>query len=219
MSAGTPIVIFGAGGFGREVAVLIRDINKASPGTWNLLGFVDDRVPDLDLCQALGVAYLGDRDASSEDLPADVHFVVAIGTSSVRGRVTDELVRRGWRPATLVHPSAWIGDCVALGPGSVVCAGNILTTNITFGAGAQINLSCTIGHDVLAGDFVTLSPAVSLSGGVTIGELATIYTRAAVNPLVSIGEGAVVGAGAVVAKSVAAGDTVVGVPARPLRTG
>ena len=33
------IVIIGAGGFGREVAWLIEDINKIEP-QWNILGFV-----------------------------------------------------------------------------------------------------------------------------------------------------------------------------------
>ena len=35
------LIIFGASGFGREVAWAVERINKASP-TWNLLGFMDD---------------------------------------------------------------------------------------------------------------------------------------------------------------------------------
>ena len=35
------IAIYGAGGFGREVACLIKRINEKSP-TWNLIGFFDD---------------------------------------------------------------------------------------------------------------------------------------------------------------------------------
>lgn len=41
------IVIIGAGGFGREVAWLIDDINKNEP-TWNLLGYVDDNSQLID---------------------------------------------------------------------------------------------------------------------------------------------------------------------------
>ena len=41
------IAIFGAGGFGREVACLIRIINEsASEPKWNLIGFFDDN-PEL----------------------------------------------------------------------------------------------------------------------------------------------------------------------------
>ena len=39
------IAIFGAGGFGREVACLIKRINEENP-TWNLIGFYDDN-PEL----------------------------------------------------------------------------------------------------------------------------------------------------------------------------
>ena len=36
-----PLIIVGASGFGREVACLVKDINRIEP-TWNLLGLVDD---------------------------------------------------------------------------------------------------------------------------------------------------------------------------------
>ena len=188
MSAPTPIVVFGAGGFGREVVVLLRDIERTAASSWDLLGFVDDAVPDLTRCEALGVQYLGDRREAQSKCPAGTHFVAAIGSGAARRLASQDLVSsQGWTPATLVHPSVWVGAGVALGAGSIVCAGAILTTNIIFGAGAQINLSCTIGHDVVAGEYVTLSPAVSLSGAVKVGDSATIHTRAAVNPLTRIG--------------------------------
>ncbi len=219
MGAPTPIVVFGAGGMGREIVVLLRDLEREQPGTWNLLGFVDDALPNLDRCKSLGVAYLGNRDVVPSQLPPGTHFIAAIGNGDARKSVSLDLVNRGLIPATLVHPSAWIGDCVDVGPGSVVCAGSILTTNISVGVGCQVNVSCTISHDVVMGDFVTLSPAVNLTGAVTVGDLATIYTRASVNPAIHVGAKAIVGAGAVVVTSVSAGETVVGVPARPFARG
>ena len=37
------IAIYGAGGFGREVACLLNKINEVEP-TWDLVGFFDDGV-------------------------------------------------------------------------------------------------------------------------------------------------------------------------------
>jgi hypothetical protein len=39
-----PLVIFGAGGLGREVLLLIQQLNEAQP-TWQVRGFYDDRAP------------------------------------------------------------------------------------------------------------------------------------------------------------------------------
>ena len=91
-----------------------------------------------------------------------------------------------------------------------------MTTNIHLGMGSQINLVCTIGHDSIIGDFVTMSPGATISGNVTIGSFATIGSNASVIPGVTLGEGCTVGAGAAVIRDVEPGTTVVGVPARTI---
>ncbi len=73
----------------------------------------------------------------------------------------------------------------------------------------------------MIGDFVTFAPGVKCNGNVVVEDHAYIGTGAIIKqgqpgqPLV-IGRGAVVGMGAVVTKSVPAGATVVGNPARLL---
>jgi serine acetyltransferase len=105
----------------------------------------------------------------------------------------------------------------------VICAGNILTTNIVLGQHVQLNLDCTVGHDVVMGDYTSLAPGVHISGCVHLGNRVYIGTGAVIingtqdDPIV-IGDDVVIGAGACVTKSVADGLTVVGVPARPLRS-
>ena len=110
---------------------------------------------------------------------------------------------------------------VEIGEGSIVCSGNILTTNIRLGKHVHLNLGCTVGHDAVLGNFATLAPGVHISGWVTLEPSVYIGTGASVingvegEPLI-IGRNAVVGAGACVIRNVPPNTTVVGIPAKPL---
>jgi sugar O-acyltransferase (sialic acid O-acetyltransferase NeuD family) len=212
----TVIAVYGAGGFGREVAWLVESCN-AGGGAFSVACFVDDE--EARHGEVLnGIPVMGLREARSR-FP-DAKLVAAAGHPAVREKLVENAERAGWEFQTLVHPRVEMSRWVTLGAGTVICAGNILTTNIELGRHVQINLDCTIGHDVVMGDFATLAPGVHVSGCVHIGRGAYVGTGATIingtrdAPLV-IGDGAVVGAGACVIRPVPPGTTVVGVPARP----
>lgn len=75
---------------------------------------------------------------------------------------------------------------------------------------------CTIGHDSLLEEYVTVGHHAFLAGQVHVQEGAEIGAGAQVLQELTIGEGAVVGAGAVVTKDVPANEIWVGNPARPM---
>jgi sugar O-acyltransferase (sialic acid O-acetyltransferase NeuD family) len=207
------LVILGAGGFAREVADLVADINAAGRAAYRLLGFIDrdderaGEVPN-------DVPILGSMAALVDK--AGIAAVPGSGDIGPRRSQIQEIEEAGLEPVTLVHPSVIASPYVACGPGTVVCAGNILTNSITIGDWVLLNLGCTIGHDVTIGSRTVLAPGVHVSGWCHIGEECYIGTGAVLLPRVRVGDGAVVGAGAVVTKDVAPGVTVVGVPARPI---
>jgi sugar O-acyltransferase (sialic acid O-acetyltransferase NeuD family) len=206
-----PLVIVGAGGFGREVFGLVRHINDLSP-TFDFLGYLDDGDVDAALLERLGARVLGGSVLLTE---LDVAYVIAIASTGSR-KAIDAVARTSHRrAATLCHPSAAIGDDVRLDEGVIICGQAQLTTNIQVGRHSVINLGCTIGHDVVIGALVTIHPGVHLSGGVVIEDGATLGTGSVVLPGVRVGGGSVVGAGAVVARDVAPYVTVVGPVARP----
>jgi sugar O-acyltransferase (sialic acid O-acetyltransferase NeuD family) len=208
------LAIFGASGFAREVAVWAERATWRGSG-FRLVGFIDDVNPGGEL-RHRPVMTLAELASSHR-----AAFIVAVGDPGLRERLVGEAESAGLSAAPpLVHPSVeYDEEHVSLGKGTVVCGGCTLTTDIAVGSHAQINLHCTVGHDVRLADYATLAPGVHISGKVDVGHGAYLGTGAVTvdgdydRPLV-IGDRAVVGAGAVVTRDVPADATVVGVPAR-----
>ena len=208
MSA-TPLVVVCAGGLGREVAAA-----ALADEAWNLLGFADDD-PALHGRRLEGVVVLGapeDVIASSPD--ALVVLAQASPQESRRRELAERLGLEDARLATVVHPAATLGHSVSLGPGSVVLAGVVATAAVGIGAHVVVMAGTVLTHDDVIEDYATLASRVALAGGVRIGPGAYVGAGAVVREGLTIGEGATVGMGAVVTRSVPAGETWFGNPAR-----
>lgn len=210
-----PLVIVGAGGFGRECLDIVEALNAAGAAI-EVVGFVDDGGGDAEVLARRSVACLGPVDQAARH--AD-RYVVAIGDGAARRRIADELEAAEMWATTLIHPEASIGSDCRLGSGTILNTGARATTNITLGRHVQLHANCTVGHDATLADYVSVYPGATISGSVRLDEQVTVGTGANVLPGVHIGAGAFVGAGAVVIDDVPPGSTVVGVPARPLERG
>jgi sugar O-acyltransferase (sialic acid O-acetyltransferase NeuD family) len=210
------IAIFGAGGFGREVLLLLHQINENTP-SWHITGFFDDQPPHTP--QINGMDYLGDTEALNA-LNRPLNLVIAIGDSRLRSRIRQQITNPLISFPVLIHPSVSVKpyQFIRIGEGTVICQGTILTTTISLGRFVIINLACTIGHDTDLGDYCSLMPRVNLGGNASLAPLVYIGTNASVLPSVRIGSGTTVGAGAVVIRDLPANCTAVGVPAQILKT-
>ncbi len=209
------LIIFGASGFGREVAWAVERINSVSP-TWNLLGFMDD-ADDIQGTRINGYMVLG----KTNDIGKyrDAYFVCAIGSARVREKIVNNLksVNPNIKFGTIIDPSVEISSLVTIGEGTIICAHSIITVNIEIGSHVIINLDCTIGHDAVLKDFVTLYPSVNVSGITNIGYAVELGTGMQIIQGKSIGDYSIVGAGAVVVKDLPEKCTAVGSPAKPIK--
>ncbi|MBD2766522.1 acetyltransferase [Hymenobacter sp. BT664] len=215
MEAAPPLVIFGAGGLGREVLLLLQQLNEAQP-TWTIGGFYDDQPPSSPT--VAGLPYLGtsaDLNATTEPLAV----VVAVGSPSGRAGVVRRLTAPQLSFPVLVHPGVALAahQRVELGEGCIIQQGCILTCDIVLGSFVFLNLGCTVGHDATLGEFCSLMPHANVGGAAQLGTGVYLGTNATVIQGVCIGENALLGAGAVAVRDLPANVTAVGVPARVIK--
>jgi len=210
------ISIIGAGGFGREVQVLIEQINENNK-EWEFIGYWDDNdklphfINDFPL--------LGNLEQLNKYNEGDLYLVCAVAEPITKEKILNSITNKHVKFPILIHPNALIGNrkFVKIGEGTIIAAGNIITTNIEIGKHVILNLSCTVGHDTIIGDYSSFMPTVNISGEVNIKKSVYIGTGAKIINLLEIGENTTIGAGAVVAKSLPGNCIAVGIPAKPIK--
>ncbi|MBL7849440.1 MAG: acetyltransferase [Cyclobacteriaceae bacterium] len=205
------IAVYGAGGFGRETAWLIQEINQAAD-TWNLVGFFDDGEKRGAVIEGLPVlGGMTELNATTET----IDVVVAIADPATRKKVVTSITNRKISFPQVVHPTARLGSpSNKFGRGCIITAGVILTTGISVGEFSIINLATTVGHDSRLSDYCSVMPQCSISGNVLFGEEVFVGAGARILQGITLGEKSVIGAGAVVTKSFPASSRLIGVPAQ-----
>lgn len=212
------IVIFGAGGLGREAVSLINaGINLRHPGTYNLRGFIVEKKYFQKDVMINGYPVLGTPEWLYEH-KEEVCCALAIGDySHERERIFHMLDDQGVVLETLVSGDAYVPPQCKVGRGCYVGSGVFLPVNGEVGDGVFFNTQCIFGHDVKIGDFCTFYPRVTVSGRCVFGRHAKIGGCAYIVPGKTIGENSTIAAGSIVFSNVKAGTTVLGNPAKRMK--
>jgi UDP-perosamine 4-acetyltransferase len=143
-------------------------------------------------------------------------IALGFGAAAGRGKVLAAIQAADLELPTLVHPTAFVAASATLEPGAQVMPRATIGPNARVGPGVLINTGAILDHDVIVAAASVIDPGAVLTGRVRVGSEVEIGSGAVLTPDSVVGDGATVGAGAVVVRPVAAGTTVVGVPARPL---
>ncbi len=203
-------LIYGASGFGKETLACLIDSNLLSKeNPENEVVFMDtvEVATNNDFVNGI-------RLISENEFDSSLYKVfVAIGDPKIRKSVIDSLPS-DTEYFSIIHPTAVISKWATIGVGSIVTAGTIITTNITIGNHAHLNLNTTIGHDCVIGDFFTTAPGVHISGICNFGECVYFGTNSSVRQSINICDNVTIGMGAIVVKNITEQGVYIGNPAK-----
>ncbi len=207
-------VIFGAGGFGREVKMLLDQINLTK-NEFKFIGYYDDGIEkgtQINNHQVLGNL------VELSKIEDEINVIIAIASPEIKIKIVSALNKSNFKFPTIIHPNVLIGsESVKIGKGSIICAGCIVTCNIEIDDFVILNLCCTVGHDTIIKSYCSFMPSVNISGEVLINENVYVGTGAKIINQLEVGKNTIVGAGAVVSKSLPEKCTAVGIPAKPIK--
>jgi sugar O-acyltransferase (sialic acid O-acetyltransferase NeuD family) len=208
MSA-SPLYIYGGGGLGSEIKVML-----GSTPEWKVEGFYDDGKKKGSTM--MGVPCLGGlAELLNDSEPRKL--IIAIADPQLKKQIARKLSHKNNISfPVIIDPRATLLDksTITIAAGSIITAGCILTTNITIGEHVLLNLNTTIGHNTVIGSHCSIMPGVNIAGEIILEDEVLIGSGANLINHITIGTASRVGSGAVVTRSVLPGKTVVGVPAR-----
>ena len=200
------LLILGAGGHGKVVAEIAVLMNK-----WSEISFLDDNDK---LREVNGHKVIGRiKDYKRYKKEYDEMFV-AVGDNKIRLNLIEELIKKGFKIPSLIHPFTGVSSRVEIDKGSVIVAGSVVNTNTTIGKGCIINTGSTVGHDCVVDDGVHISPGVNIGGTTYIGKQSWICIGSSVINNINIGQEVVVASGSSVTRDIIDNSFVAGTPAK-----
>ena len=208
------IAIYGAGGFGKEVACLIKRINQADETpTWNLIGFFDDAKPT-----GTPVSHFGNVVGDINTLNAwttPLHLAVAVGAPHALARITASIHNPLVQFPNLIDTSfqLWDPDTTSMGHGNIIVGPGSLSCDVTLGDFNILVGGVVVGHDTHIGNCNVFMPGARVSGMVDIGNENLLGANSIILQRLRIGNNVTLAMASALMTTPADGSTYIGVPA------
>src|SRR5579872_972992 len=177
------LIIVSAGRFGREVYTwAVQAIQHGL--RWRIKGFLDDRAQILEAYQyTVPIIAAPERyTPESNDI-----FLCALGDPAAKQRFAALIERQGGSFATLMHPTALVGQNVEIGEGSIICPFTQLSCDIRVGKHVMFGTQSSAAHDVVIGDFCQISGGCQINGCATLETGAFLGSHATILPQARVG--------------------------------
>lgn len=208
------IAIYGAGGYGREIACLINQINEIKP-TWKLIGFFDD---DENLSDNKFGKILGGIDALNNwDRPLSIALVIA--NPGYLEKISSKISNPHIDFPNIIAPNVNVFDIetFSIGKGNIISFGCRISYNVTVGSFNLLNGASTLGHNVEIKNYNVLQPSVRILGDCYVGSLNFFGVNSIVIEGVKIGNSTRLGAMSVAIRNTKDGFSYFGNPARQMK--
>lgn len=207
------IAIYGAGGFGREVACLLNKINEEHP-TWEMIGFFDDGIE-------IGeeISHFGKVLGNINDLnkwPTELSVVLTIGNPRTVQAIVSKISNPNILFPNIIAPTVYFADpqTFRIGKGNVIQKHCSFSCDVTIGDFNVMDGADVFGHDDVVGSFNVFMPAMRISGEVTIGDCNFFGVGSIILQQLKIGNNVRLGAGSVLMRKPKDGYLYMGNPAK-----
>ncbi len=206
------IAIYGFGGFGREVACLLNQINKISP-VWNLIGFFDDGVVS-GASNKYGKV-LGDIETLN-NYKEPLNIVIAVAEIKSRRKIAEQIINTNIRFPNIIAPDITYFDqqSLKIGQGNLIMFDCIFTCDVELGDFNLLNNRVILGHDLQLGNYNTIMPSVKILGDCKVGNNNFFGVNSVILQGLEVGNETRIGAGSLVVKNTQNGYLYLGNPAR-----
>lgn len=213
------LIIIGGYGNGTVVQSTVEDINKIKK-EWELLGFLNDREKGM----INGLPVLGEvsRETVEKYLKdEDVYFYYSLISVKLNHKFLFKLEDLNIpleRFATLIHPTAVVSKFAKIGRGVSIHPFVSVGPNVEMGNFIHVFAQSLVGHGAKLEDFSYVANNACIGADVVLKKGAYLGTNATTREFLTLGEWSVTGMGAVVINDVADHSTVVGNPAKEIKS-
>lgn len=209
------ILIYGAGGAGRELAFALS-LDKNPDTAWKVEGFIDD------------TEILRGQIVNGLPVLGGIEYLMGYSGNIAVTIVDDPLVRsniilaikknKNVKFPVIISSNSIVSPYVEWGEGCMVSLPyNFISSNVKFGDFVFVNCGTRVGHDVIIGNYTTVFSGIDISGYVSIGSYCVIGSGVIILPKVKIGDGSIIGGGSLVSKDIPPKVVAAGVPAKIIR--